>query len=651
MTRLNAPTSPTPQTNASPWVILRGYVEGVEACQLLTDRKSIVVGSALDCDLVVADPLIPARAFEIQFRREHAVGTSLQGGWLLEALPGARVFINNDHARSERLAFGDVISLGCHRIAFDAGDAAARPQRTATQVDDLCARLLDRMPVPAGYLNGLPMWRDRIRGRKAALAGLLLATLVLLSLLVRGDPPAFVSSAHEGPVEVSLAPTQSLAGAGSKSLSSVARKSFNSAEAPPPLPADLQPLEQAPPEAMAAETIKTAEVAAPPPPALAPVGVDAGPQLGALSVGLPVDSRLEIKASAQALTGGAAVRRVALANAEAAVAPAELGAGTAGGVRTDNVAAPPAALSTKYANQLTQQKGVAPAPGQLVSNGPSQAMAELAAYRPSPVKYEQYNGNRIPVARMPENLGALAVATPAPGTPAASGADGAAGSGAGGKVGAGKGFVLDGQINEDEVSLSWKSGRFRLHGPGTPPEANPATFCYVGQTEQEGRKYLYISFLCVDPNVDQIRSHWTQNDSSGGQNSAHEICLDDSVEIFLDTKFNRFDYNQIIVNARGTWWTAYYVKPDGPMDQNVRPWQVDLKVKTTINKHAGNWVCEILVPFDKLGGVPPKGSRWAVNFCRNFRGQINDDQLQTWFLVYDKSRNFHHPALFGVFQW
>jgi hypothetical protein len=40
-----------------------------------------------------------------------------------------------------------------------------------------------------------------------------------------------------------------------------------------------------------------------------------------------------------------------------------------------------------------------------------------------------------------------------------------------------------------------------------------------------------------------------------------------------------------------------------------------------------------------------------VNFCRNFRGQGQDWQLQTWFAVFDGKRNFHHPSRFGVFQW
>ena len=59
-----------------------------------------------------------------------------------------------------------------------------------------------------------------------------------------------------------------------------------------------------------------------------------------------------------------------------------------------------------------------------------------------------------------------------------------------------------------------------------------------------------------------------------------------------------------------------------------------------------------MVPFSSLGGKPPKGARWAVNFTRAFRGQSNPDSVyQNWFLVYKDDTNYHHPELYGVFEW
>ena len=90
---------------------------------------------------------------------------------------------------------------------------------------------------------------------------------------------------------------------------------------------------------------------------------------------------------------------------------------------------------------------------------------------------------------------------------------------------------------------------------------------------------------------------------------------------------------------------------EGKTVNRAQAWDSGATVRTSIAREPGQWACEILIPFDRLGGVPAKGTRWAVNFARNFRGQIEDWQLQSWFAVYDQSRNFHHPSLFGIFQW
>ena len=38
---------------------LAGKVAGIDACQLISDCDEVVVGSALNCDLIVTDPLVP----------------------------------------------------------------------------------------------------------------------------------------------------------------------------------------------------------------------------------------------------------------------------------------------------------------------------------------------------------------------------------------------------------------------------------------------------------------------------------------------------------------------------------------------------------------------------------------------------------------
>ncbi len=59
----------SPLHDASPDSALRlelvGQVSGVEACRIVSSSTHVVAGLAADCDLVLADPLVPRRAFRI----------------------------------------------------------------------------------------------------------------------------------------------------------------------------------------------------------------------------------------------------------------------------------------------------------------------------------------------------------------------------------------------------------------------------------------------------------------------------------------------------------------------------------------------------------------------------------------------------------
>ena len=164
----------------------------------------------------------------------------------------------------------------------------------------------------------------------------------------------------------------------------------------------------------------------------------------------------------------------------------------------------------------------------------------------------------------------------------------------------------------------------------------------MGKADVNGKPYLYVSFVCMDPNLGGLIS-----EASGGGRGG--IPADDSIEIYLDTKLDRKSYYQLMVNCRGV-----YEGHNHPNHATHNPWAVKPLVKTSINKEAGQWTCEAMIPFDQIGGVPAKGARWGVNFVRNYRGQVKrrpDTQMQCWFEVYRGMANLHNPDLFGVFQW
>lgn len=261
------------------------------------------------------------------------------------------------------------------------------------------------------------------------------------------------------------------------------------------------------------------------------------------------------------------------------------------------------------------------APTRNIETNRAEVVGALPQFKPSPVQFEEYRGHRIPVARMAESLSQMTIS------------DG------------NKAHILDGTVSAAEVALSWKSGRFRVHGPGQPPPAEPPTECFVGKTKVDGRDFLYISFICTDPNVDQL----VLTHPNGGLG----VERDDSIEIFLDMKSTRYSYNHLIINARGAMYSAYCPDPTKGINGLGTPVDLGTQVKTAISRESRQWTCEVLIPFDRIGGVPPKGTRWPVNFSRNFRGQAHPSQvLSSWFLVYEgAATNYHHPRLFGVFEW
>ena len=241
----------------------------------------------------------------------------------------------------------------------------------------------------------------------------------------------------------------------------------------------------------------------------------------------------------------------------------------------------------------------------------------------SPLDFTQYRGHKIPIARI--GVDQLSTMTIFDGT---------------------KGHILDGMISSsEEAAAGFRSLPFTVHGPGSPPPvAQPQTRYILGRKKDDkGRECLYIGFICDDPNPEKIVYTHTQ----GGPYTER----DDSIELFLDTRNSRVSYNHLIVNTRAM--SVAYFCPDAEKGINGQgtPWDHGAEIKTHIDHAGKKWTCEISIPFEKLGGAPPKGTKWPANFVRNFRGQGNPQEvLSSWYLVYENSTNYHRPNRFGLIE-
>ncbi|MCC7192391.1 MAG: hypothetical protein IT444_06360 [Phycisphaeraceae bacterium] len=598
-------------------VKLVGKVAGVQSCELLTEGTEIIVGSAITCDLVVLDPLAPRKAFRLIHTKDHAGGyEKCDESWIIEPAAGSRVYLNHTLARREPIRFGDTISLGCHHFVFSTAEAGARDCKGNVRVDDLCRDLIRGGTIPTGYLNASPNWRDRIRTRRAGVFGAVIAALLLACFfLFRNSNDIFESI--QPPLEVTIN-NQVLIPAGESmtSLAKVQRKSFNTPENPQP--SDLQPTETPKIEELTADTIRNASTPAlpPPPSELDRTVEDAGPMLRAVANIEINDTPVVLKQERQKLGQTSPIqRKYTREQAEQIKQVADMGVVRASVTRADMAST----ASTKYANQLSRQPHEKP-----TLDLSAQRADVLAALQPTKTEFTDYKGQRIPIARIPSKLETLAVTGSEPK----------------------RGIEVDGSVTTEESAISFKTGRFRIHGPGTPPEANPATYCYVSKTQVSGKDYLYVAFVNSDPNLAQLIT--TRVTGSA------QLCNDDSIEIFIDIDGNRTDYHQLIVNAKGEYFATACPNGDLGINGEGSPWNASPIIKTTINRDAAQWVCEVLIPYDAFPSVPAKGTKIPVNFCRNFRGQAsnNPNYLQNWFSVWEgTSQNYHHPRLFGLLEW
>lgn len=592
-------------------VQLTGSILGVESCHIATDSDELRVGSSLDTDLIVLDPLVPPWAFTVRRHKRHGESPRpCECRWVIDVHPHARVFVNEHLTTRESLMFGDTIASGCHRFIFAPADPLPRNRKSNTTVNDLCAALLKDKPLPPGFLKTCPWYQHVQRLRRAVTGAGVLAVVLLLLFLITPPAPKFESIQPPMEVMVIADRIEVPAPDAVRSLKDVQRQTFNA-------PATSETAISRKPASMVADInaeVKNVDAVPPPPPP--------APQLAKASAVIAALAPAELKGLEREpgmvnrdpirLAATAPARRLTLSEA-AGTAAAELRP-----VQTQSAAL---IILSASAVSATTGNGIQAPDSRILDRNRAQRLEALAVFKPSPVRFETAGGHEVPVARMSESLAPMELVKPGD-------------------------YQIDGKVTEGEVAKSWKSGRFRIHASGhPPPEANPATYCYIGRSEADGKPCLYISFICSDPNASQIIANVSQNLP---YNNVYGILRDDSVEIYLDTNNDRQDYHQMIVNARGAYWAAYLPTSDVSKPQ---PWDPKATVKTSISKEAGQWVCEILIPFEHLGGVPAKGTRWTVNFCRNFRGQGADWQLQTWFEVYDTTRNFHRPNKFGMFEW
>lgn len=187
--------------------------------------------------------------------------------------------------------------------------------------------------------------------------------------------------------------------------------------------------------------------------------------------------------------------------------------------------------------------------------------------------------------------------------------------------------VIDGKLNDVVWKKAVKSPPFLIPTHSgereKPKEPTDAYLCTDG-------KNLLIGIKCYDSQIEKIRANVKKD---GGP-----VWSDDSIEIFIDTNFDRKTYYHIAINSLG----KLYVQNK---ERNL-PWKRDIKIGTSVNKEKKYWVVEVAIPLSSLDITPLTSTKWGINIGRE-NPKINEYTCNSPVSYL----NFHDVQHYTIVKW
>lgn len=181
--------------------------------------------------------------------------------------------------------------------------------------------------------------------------------------------------------------------------------------------------------------------------------------------------------------------------------------------------------------------------------------------------------------------------------------------------------VIDGKLDEE----SWQDAAILKDFTTTTNHPTKRDTAYIGYDD----KNLYIGFQCQESRMDKVRAKITERDG--------QIYAEDSLEIFLDTSYDRETYYQLNSNLLGT--QSDRVRETGITGGDL--WNG--KWFSAGFKGKDYWSIEVAIPFTTLGISSLKsGTMWGINICRN---STPVRESSSWIYV---GGYFHNPGAFGT---
>lgn len=151
------------------------------------------------------------------------------------------------------------------------------------------------------------------------------------------------------------------------------------------------------------------------------------------------------------------------------------------------------------------------------------------------------------------------------------------------------------------------------------------------------KEKLYVAFECFENHPAEMKFQLRKKDDP-------EVCLDNSIELFLSPGGGQGPYYQIIVNPAGAVADQKVLSQEGKKDFDFS-WSSGAEVAVKVNNNS--WVVEMAIPLKAINIEANEGGSFFANFCRSrcLKEDKSATQLQTWspFLT----GGFHEPDKFG----
>lgn len=200
--------------------------------------------------------------------------------------------------------------------------------------------------------------------------------------------------------------------------------------------------------------------------------------------------------------------------------------------------------------------------------------------------------------------------------------------------------VFDGRLDDAVWNDAAAIDGFEIHAVETAGDPEKTQVRLVHDDA-----YLYLGVRCYESNMPGLRTEATQRDGN--------VFADDSVEIFLDTSHDHFNFYQLAFNAAGV---QFDMKCAGANDfgQSVygaaydrkkirdQAWTGDWQVKTS--RHADRWEAEVRIPFAVFGRA---SDLWGIHVGRNRHAGPKQTTANRAIGMFHQPARFTHLLLTG----